>query len=422
MVSTAGVQVDLQQRVDASQYAYFRRLAVVFVDPIRLKIVSELFLREMSPSQFHAAYGGGSLRQVAAHFRRLQEFGWLRLVRREGGRGRRGGVEHFYRAPKLAIFDNEAWAQLPRALRTEFSWRIFEQFAEKVKEAFQAGTFDTRPERHFTWTPLVLDEEGRTRVIEMVDALFDALFEEQSDASIRLKHSEEDPIHVTVGLAAFDSPRQKRNRSGLVLPAPDPDRLINENEFLSRLSKLFRNETNLAIVTELSLREMSPSQFVEECGGGELSEISRRFRALSKQGWIIKVGSKTGGKRRGATETFYRATGPAIFDTRNWAKVPTAIRTRYSWRIFEQLAEQVRQSMDAGTFDCRPDRHHTWTPFAFDELGWGQVIAAVDQVFHKVLEEQEKAKRRLSKTSEEPLIATVYLAVFESPPPPEGGP
>jgi hypothetical protein len=382
---------------------------------MRLKIVSELFRREMSPSQFYEAYGGGSLSRVAAHFRRLQESGWLRLVRWERGGGRRGGVEHFYRAPRLAIFDNESWAQLPKSLRAEFSWRIFEQFAERVKEAFEADTFDARPERHFTWTPLVLDEEGRARVIASVDALFVALFEEQADARVRLDRTGKAPTNVTVGLAAFDSPRRKRNRSGLILPAPDQERAVDEEEFMARLSRIFRNETNLKIVTELSLREMSPSQFTEEFGGGDIPEVSRRFRTLLEQGWLVKVKSKTGGKRRGATETFYRATGPAIFDTRSWAQVPDSIRRMYSWRIFEQLAEQVREALDAGTFDLRPDRHHTWTPFELDEFGWKKMITAVDGAFHQVLQEQELAKRRLAFSKEEPAIATVYLAAFQSP-------
>jgi DNA-binding transcriptional ArsR family regulator len=389
-------------------------LAIVFADPIRLKIVSELFLREMSPSQFYEAYGGGTLSRVDGHFKRLKESGWLRLVRRERGGGRRGGVENFYRAPRLAIFDNEAWALLPKSLRTEFSWRIFEQFAERVREAFEAGTFDARPERHFTWTPLVLDDEGRTRVIAIVDDLFDALFEEQADARVRLARSGEDPMHTTVGLAAFDSPRRERNRSGLILPVPNARRVFEEEEFTVRLSKIFRSKINLKIVTELSLREMSPSQFAGEFGG-DVPDISRRFRTLRKQGWLIKVSSKTGGKRRGGVETFYRATEPAVFDTRRWAQVLDPIRRMYSWRIFEQLAEQVREAMDAETFDARPDRHHTWTSFELDSLGWRQVVGAVDAAFFAVLQEQRAAKRRLADRGGEPTIATVYLAAFESP-------
>lgn len=404
-----------QEQAGAQSEAYFERLSVVFADPIRLKIVTELFHREMSPSAFHAEFGGGSLPRVAAHFKRLSQTGWLRHVRGETGGARRGGVENFYRAPQLAVFDNNAWAQLPMSLRIEFSWRIFEQFAARVKAAFEADTLDARPDRHFTWTPLVLDEQGRAEVLRLVDELFGVLFEEQADAKIRMCHSGDDPLEATVGLAAFDSPRQRRNRSGLVLPPPKPGEARTEKEFTQRLSKIFKSRTNLKIVTECSLREMSPSEFASEYAGDGISEIARRFRLLTKQGWLVKVKSETGGRRRGATESFYRATRPAIFDTRCWAQVPVEIRKQNSWRIFEQLAEQLRESLDAGVFDERPDRHHTWTPLLLDELGWEQVIKAIDAVFYSVLQEQRAARRRLARSGEEAVIATVYLAAFESP-------
>lgn len=388
----------------------------MFADPVRLRIVSELFQREMSPSQFFEVNGGGTLSRVDSHFKRLTKFGWLRLVRRESGGERRGATENFYRAPKLAIIDAETWAELPRPMRSEFSWRIFEQFAERVKAALEAGTFDKRPERHFTWTPLVVDERGRRRVIQLVDDLFEGLFEEQADARTRLRRSKEAEIHATVGLAAFDSPSLKRNRSGLLLPPPLMGEVQAGETYTVRLARIFSNEVNLKIITELSLRQMSPSQFADEFDG-EVPEIARRFRTLVEQGWLVKVGQKTGGRRRGGVESFYRATKPAVFDSHSWSMVPNRVRTTYSWRIFEQLAEQVREAMDAETFDSRVDRHHTWTPFVLDRLAWNQVIAAVDAVFYAVLEEQRRAKQRLAKSKEGPVIATVYLAAFESPPP-----
>ena len=402
---------------DSQPASIFPRLAVVFADPIRLKIVAELYQSEMSPSQFFSVHGGGSLSRVDRHFKRLADQGWLRLVRRETGGSRRGAVENFYRAPQLAVFDNETWARLPRSLRAEFSWRIFAQFADRVKEALEAGTFDSRSERHFTWTPLVLDEEGRHRVLKVIDGIFEALFEERADARVRIKRSGESPIHATVGLAAFDSPRCERNRSGLILPTPSPLENQNEDDFTTRLARVFSSEVNLKIVTELGLREMSASEFVEQFGGGEIPEISRRFRVLAKHGWLVKVREETGGKRRGGVQRVYRATRPAIFDTQTWAQVPDTIRKTFSWRIFEQLAEQVREAMDAGTFDARPDRHLTWTPVLLDQVGWEQVISTVDSAFYEVLAEEEKAKERLARSKQEPVIATVYLAVFESPVP-----
>jgi hypothetical protein len=54
-------------------------------------------------------------------------------------------------------------------------------------------------------------------------------------------------------------------------------------------------------------------------------------------------------------------------------------------------------------------------PLILDEVGWRQVIAAVDAAFHDLEPLQAASKKRLADTGEEPIIATVYLAAFESP-------
>lgn len=43
-----------QRKIGAkAQASYLRRLAIVFADELRLKIVTELYMREMSPTQFY---------------------------------------------------------------------------------------------------------------------------------------------------------------------------------------------------------------------------------------------------------------------------------------------------------------------------------------------------------------------------------
>lgn len=352
--------------------------------------------------------------RVDGHFKRLAEFEWLRQVREETGGRRRGSTEHFFRAPRLAVFDNATWAQLPVSLREEFSWRIFEQFAERVKGAFEAGTFDSRRDRHFTWTPLILDEEGRGAALEAVDGFFLSLGDEEDDARRRMSRSGQRPIHTTIGLGAFDSPNQQRNLAGLGVESDDSDAQGHPVPFPSRLARVFSSQIALKIISELNLREMSRSQFAAEFGASP-SLVYRRFQMLVDDGWLKKVDEKTGGRRRGATEHFYRAIGPAIFDTRNWSTAPEANRREGSWRIFEQLAEQVTEAMRARTLDSRPDRHLTWSPLLLDEQGWKQAIRKVDTLFYFLLAEQKAAKRRLQKSHQEPLVATAFLAAFESP-------
>lgn len=400
---------------ERSREAYLRRLAIVFADELRLKIVTELYMREMSPKQFYEDFGGGSIPRVDRHFKRLAEHGWLRFVRKETGGSRRGATEHFYRAPELAVFDPDTWAPLPYSIKVAFSRRSFKQLVERITEALQAETFDARPDRHLSWTPLHLDQVGWERVISAVDGMFESLFDEQDDAKLRIFNSGEKPLLATVGLAAFESSRRGNGVAGsqaipnLVEVQDSPIPLY------VRLSKVFADPLCLKIVAELNLREMSVRQFHEEYGGAPISGIRRRFKTLTEAGWLKKTGEKTGGKRRGATEHFFRATGPATFTNDIWVDVPDPIKPTLSWRTFIQLSEQVEEAMRDGTFDARPDRHLTWSLLRLDRQGWEKVVAAIDAVFALLFEEQESARRRMGASGEEAIRATVALAVFESP-------
>ena len=396
-----------------SQLAFLRRLAVVFAVEIRLKIVTELYMREMSPTQFFEEFGGGSVSRVDRNFKRLAEHGWLRFIRSEGPGGkRRGATEHFYRARELAIFDNETWRLLPYSIRGAFSWTIFNQFAERVREAMEAGSFDAREDRHFSWTPLLLDQLGWERVLAAIDGLFEVLFEEQADAKLRIFHSGEKPILATVGLGGFESPMRDGGRVGPSLVEGERDFPI---PFPLRISKVFADEVCLKIVTETNLRDMSAPQFHAEFGGDSVDGIRRRFKMLEKNGWLKKVDEKTGGKRRGAVEYFYRATGPAIYDSGTWSDLPDSIRSSFSWTIFEQLSEQVKEAMEAGTFDAREDRHLSWSLSRLDQRGWEKVVAAVDALFEFIFEEADETEARVATSGEKTILMTVALAAFESP-------
>jgi hypothetical protein len=190
-----------------SKWPLMLRLSKVFADPLRMKILAECNMREMSPKLFYKEFGGGSLSRVSRAFDVLAEYGWLEQTRTETGGKRRGAVEHFYRAPESAVFDEELWPEVPDSMKALVSWRILETFTEKVREAMEAGTIDAREDRHFSWMPLRLDQQGWVNVIAQVDAIFHRLFKEQEEANLRMAESGEKPILMTVALAAFESPK-----------------------------------------------------------------------------------------------------------------------------------------------------------------------------------------------------------------------
>src|SRR6185503_12188258 len=138
----AASRPDLPVRTGQS---FMERLGVLYADQIRLTIVTELYMREMSPTQFFEQVGGTSYDSVWRHFKKLVDFGWLRRVRDapqpDSGRGRPEGL---YRSTELAVIDDETWAELPVSIRDAFTVQLLEEMGDRLATSFTAGTFDAK--------------------------------------------------------------------------------------------------------------------------------------------------------------------------------------------------------------------------------------------------------------------------------------
>jgi hypothetical protein len=409
------VWIGARERVE-----YLRRLAVVFAVPIRLKIVTELYQREMSPTQFYEEFGGRSVSRVAKHFERLRETGWLRLVHSKGpGGGRRGATETIYRATELAFCDRSTWAALPHSIKVAFSWNAFREIAEQLRRAREASTFHARPDRRLTGMRLLLDESGWKRVAEAVAEEFAAHFEEQEDARRRAAHTGEELFRVGSLLFAFELPITEGLQIGPVLVTGE--RLAIP--FPVRVSKVFEDEVCLQIMDEANRGDVSiPMLYAKYGERFDLDEatIRRRIRKLVKYGWLKVVSQKSGGRRRGGVEKFYRATGPALYDEDErgpWANVPDTLAKTDDWQTFARLSEWGRAAMLAGTVTRRDETCLAWPILNLDQLGWEKIAASLEALYAFVLKEQKLAEVRLKKSSEEPVGLALALGLFETPEP-----
>lgn len=395
------------------------RLAVVFAVPIRLRIVAELYQREMSPKQFQEEFGGGSVSRIAKHFERLRETGWLIQVRTEGPGGeRRGGVETIYRATELAFCDRPTWAALPHSMRVAFSWNIFKEIAELLREALEASTFHARAECCLTGTRLLFDEAGWRRVADAVGEEFSAHFDEQENARRRADRTGEKLFRAGSLLLAFELPIKEGFQfepalvEGEVLMIPFP----------VRVSKVFEDELCLQIVDEANRGNISTPMFYRKYGARfEIDEktIRRRFKKLEKYGWIRVVDQETGGRRRGGTERFYHATGPALYDENEspWAKVSGALAKTDHWRTFVQLSDWVKAAMLAGTLTRHDETCLALPILNLDQEGWERLVASLEKLHAFILKEQELAEARLRESGDEPMAIVIALGAFEVPAP-----
>jgi DNA-binding transcriptional ArsR family regulator len=178
------------------------RIAKALSHPIRVQILAMLSHRSVSPVEF-SRETGHSLSDVAYHFRKLEKLECAEIVRTAPVRG---STQHFYRSTTRPLLDDDASRQLPEAIRGGISGMIFQTLLERFAKAVEAGTFDARADRHFTWTPTRLDEQGWSEMVALFESTLEAGNEIGVRSAQRLGESGGRGFNATFSLACFESP------------------------------------------------------------------------------------------------------------------------------------------------------------------------------------------------------------------------
>lgn len=172
--------------------------------PLRVQILAACHQRDVTPKEF-AEERGIHVSNAGYHFRALQKEGYLQVVREERARGSK---RHFYRAKQRGFISDTEFAQTGSRAQHQVSEAILRDFIVRCVEAMEAGTFDSRPDSHFTWSRIVLDQQAWNEVTADLERIFKRAYEIEAEAQDRLRRSGERPIQVTLGLVAFESPAE----------------------------------------------------------------------------------------------------------------------------------------------------------------------------------------------------------------------
>jgi DNA-binding transcriptional ArsR family regulator len=184
----------------------------VLKHPMRVRILEILNEGPKSPSQFveeglvpkqHYEGYHQALSLASYHFRELEKEGLLEIIETIP---RRGALEHVYRGLARVYFTDAEFERLSNDERRQFSRISFQGLIARADSAMQADTFDSRADRHLTWMPARLDEQGWAEMTTAMAACFGEVERIRHDAEDRLAGSGGAVVTATFGMVAFESP------------------------------------------------------------------------------------------------------------------------------------------------------------------------------------------------------------------------
>lgn len=170
--------------------------------PVRVQALRILNERVASPNEISKELDQ-AVGHVSYHIKVLKECECIELVDTVP---RRGAMEHFYRATSRIFLDVSDWARVPKSVRPGVSGSVVQTVIEDATEALTSGTLDRRPDRHLSWTPMILDLEGWQELTKGLDEMLEFAFEIQAASAERLAKADEAGIPVSVSIFGYETP------------------------------------------------------------------------------------------------------------------------------------------------------------------------------------------------------------------------
>jgi DNA-binding transcriptional ArsR family regulator len=173
----------------------------------RSRILTELFSRPMSPSQFVERFGGDPS-YIARCFRELLSWGLIELIEEKGGGRNGGGTERIFRNARHCYFDKTVWKTVPRFLRRAVSRGWATVLAERLEEVVRADLIDEEGlGLGVEWRTEALTPAAWHRRNEELDRILTWLPQLQKEALARAGGDPSGLEPILVSMACFESPR-----------------------------------------------------------------------------------------------------------------------------------------------------------------------------------------------------------------------
>jgi hypothetical protein len=178
-------------------------LAFLLSHPVRVQILAAAHREAISPSGFARAHGFETS-SVAEHFRRLADYGAIKLIRKEPVRG---SVRHLYVGTKRGVITAKDWQRLPESVQNDIAAAGLQDFLVAAAQAIDTGSFTARGDFVLTWDEVELDDIGWDKITKMLRLLWTKVPALEEEAAMRRAESGEPGMKAVVALAAFEAPK-----------------------------------------------------------------------------------------------------------------------------------------------------------------------------------------------------------------------
>lgn len=177
-------------------------LAKLLSHPTRVQILAVAHRQAISPSEFAKAHGQ-STSSVAEHFRKLADYGAIKLIRMEPVRG---SVRHMYVGTKRGIITARDWQELPESVQGDIAGAGLQDFVGVAAHAIETGSFTARGDFVLTWDEAELDEIAWKTLTKMLGLVWAKVPSLEEETAMRKASAETPTMKAIVGLAAFEAP------------------------------------------------------------------------------------------------------------------------------------------------------------------------------------------------------------------------
>jgi DNA-binding transcriptional ArsR family regulator len=177
------------------------RMAKALAHPLRARALARLNEVVASPNELAQEFGE-PLGNVSYHVRALLDLECIELV---DTAPRRGAVEHYYRATRPALVQDDAWQRLPPTARRGFAVQWFKETFADVTSAVDGGAFETERDHHMSFTTLRLDQAGWEQLHRRLNEVVEEAMRLQDESADRAPGSA-DEIACRLVLAHYAAP------------------------------------------------------------------------------------------------------------------------------------------------------------------------------------------------------------------------